>query len=406
MTDQTDQTDQTNQIVQKPKYNLRTLLDDDGCYEVTTAGGIMMPVTLKMLKMLTATPKETREPTKAELLMFANLVLEHHLNPYTKECWLVPLGKGQHVKYEPIVSAQAKLRMARSCKDYRGFRQGWITQDGTRHKAGIDSTALPADIIGIWGQFLRDGQEPLYQETFLHEYKKSENPYSSWGKLPLTMLQKVNRDHGHRLLYPEMFDGLYTENEIAQAPDAAYECRTPKRGDRKPAEDVAVSDTVPEAGQSEPDANLLVHTMVDGLIAKFRQTLADQFHIDLPEMELPHSFMKFCCGMCGGLPEDYAKPATFTTEICQAINKGLDNNELVGNFVSNLYDQICGEDTLPDEPDVSKLDDQPIEFICAECKTELAEDNGHGICPECGANSVGPCERKEAMDGRDNTTGR
>ncbi len=393
--------------VQEPKYNLKTLLDDDGCYEVTTRGGVAMPVTLKMLSMLTTVPKDGRPPNNTELLMFANLVLEHKLNPYTRECWLVPMGKGQYAKYEPIVSAQAKLRMARSCKDYRGFRQGWITQDGMRHPGGTESRALPDDIIGVWGEFFREGQQPLYQETFISEFQKSTSEYSSWGKLRLTMTQKVNRDHGHRLLYPEMFDGLYTENEIARAPDAAYECTTAKRGDRKPAENVMVSD--PQAGsetQSEPAAppeppvadNRLVHAMVEGLMVKFRER-TEAYHIKIPTEDLPQHFRDFCCGMSGGLPEDYTNPDAFTTEICQAINKGLDDGGLCNVFFSELREQLITDDPPPEEPDPSVLDDMPIQFICVECKTQLAEDKGHGICPECGANSVQPYEGEEAADG-------
>ena len=132
--------------------------------------------------------KGTRKPNQAELMMFANMCVEHKANPYLKECWLVHM-RGH---YEPIIAAQVRVRKAQAQTDYDGYTWGWILQDGTRCEPGKASKALAEGIIGVWGEVKRKNVEkPWYHEVFLNEYKTSQKAGSTWGDRPLTMILKV-----------------------------------------------------------------------------------------------------------------------------------------------------------------------------------------------------------------------
>lgn len=210
-------------------YRIRDLLPKEdgtgGEIEFLTPGNVRITYTLELLSKLVTVQVKDPPPNTADLMAFGNCCLETGANPYLKEAWLVRMNG----VYTPIISAQFKLRKAHECKGYQGFQQGWITKDGKRHPSGQESTALPANVIGAWGKFHRANEVEYYHETFLSEFVRS-----TWKK-PLTMLLKVNRDHGIRHKFPELLDGMYTENEVpGDYTLPAPVCGTPGRGDAKP----------------------------------------------------------------------------------------------------------------------------------------------------------------------------
>lgn len=362
-----------NPLTTTEPYKLRTLLAEGGSYDITTHGGVELHINLELLNMLVQVKDGNRRPNNAELLMFANMILEHKLNPYMKECWLVEM-KG---RYEPIIAAQAKLRKARACKDYRGFNQGWITKDGNRHPAGRESKALPAEIIGVWGEFIREGQETLYHETFVEEFKrKNAKDWDIWSTKTLTMIQKVNRDHGHKLMYPELLDGLYTENELAHANLPAPKCKTPRRSDR----DMEVIDVPTVAGTESGPAGAdeaTVRTMAEGCLNKFSEKLNAKIHTEILPEKLVVSFCKFCVEVLGGKQSDYTIPETFTLEKIEQLNQAMDEGSILDSIVADLQSQLECVDAV---------------YKCTNKKCRevgnIVKPNENGNCPYCLADTL------------------
>lgn len=225
----TDEKPQTELV----PIRLRILLEKNGCIEHVTTGGISIPYTIDLVKRMVRQGGFQGTVSDGDALAFISLCIETGANPYMKEAWLVPTQQG----LQPIVSAQYKLSLAHKCIGYRGYTQGWIGGDGIRHKSGTKCTVKQEEIVGVWGIFKRGDEEDLYLETFLSEFKRdTKSGKGNWEKRPLTMLLKVNRDHGIRQKFPELLRGVYTENEtdcVAIRPVGSPVSETPKRADRK-----------------------------------------------------------------------------------------------------------------------------------------------------------------------------
>ena len=191
------------------KYNIKDLLEKDGCIEIITDGGTSIPVTLELLHKLVPrgvdrNKKPVREPTTTELLMYGSLIIDQKLNPYLKECWCYWL-KGA---YTSVVSSMARMRKVQLQPDYEGWKWGWITKNGTRADQG--ATVLFLDIIGAWADVHRKGRLPWHHEIFVAEYSGT---FGQWKERQFTMFSKVLRDQAHRLAYSDIMGNLSTENE-------------------------------------------------------------------------------------------------------------------------------------------------------------------------------------------------
>ncbi len=106
-------------------------------------------------------------------------------------------------------------------EDYKGFEWGWIMEGGQRQESGTATTAMPANIVGVWGKVHREGKDDFYHEIFLAEYGKEIPKAVSMIERPLSVLLNLIRAQCIRLAYPE--DGLIS-NEIFLLP----EIKTPK----------------------------------------------------------------------------------------------------------------------------------------------------------------------------------
>jgi len=101
-------------------------------------------------------------------------------------------------------------------EDYKGFSWGWIMEGGQRQEAGTTTTAMPANIVGVWGKVHREGIDDFHHEIFLTEYDEENPPPISMVERPLSVLLNLIRAQCIRLAYPE--DGLIG-NEILLLPE-------------------------------------------------------------------------------------------------------------------------------------------------------------------------------------------
>lgn len=196
------------------KVSVKQLLTDDGSVSYCTEGNVEIVLTQKILRALIKVPQEAPAPTDAQLLTFAYTCVTQGLNPYLEECWLSWLGRNKG--WTPLVAAQSRVRKAQSQPDYDGYEWGWITKEGMRHPAGLESkVSKPEDIIGAWGSvYRRNRTKPFYHEIFKAEYQKStQRGLGVWDQKTITMLLKVIRDQTHKFAYADKMGNLMTENE-------------------------------------------------------------------------------------------------------------------------------------------------------------------------------------------------
>lgn len=256
-------------------------------YEYVTEANLIVRVALDKLRGLVNVSPGYREPNPVELTEWAGLLIEHQLNPYTGDCWLIPfrLSKDGPVKWTPVIAEKVRLLRASSRTDCEGFEQGWITSDGVRHKQGVECTAKQEEITGIWGRFHRKGRKPYTHETFCNEY--------AGGKMSqtrkLTHIQKVNRDQGFRLAFPEICTNLYTENEMAveSAPAKSLTPEVAPRAERKQLESAVISDSAE-----------VLQEQIKTTFEKFKGALNSPIYLDgkldaVPEEAVWQVFAKF-----------------------------------------------------------------------------------------------------------------
>lgn len=244
--------------IAQPVYRIRDLLDNDntGIIEFRTSGGVMIPISLQLLRGLVKVPQGTPEPTTTDLLLFGNMCVDQRINPYLKEGWLVYIpGQG----WTPVIAAQTRLRKARLQKDYDGYAWGYITDDGVRHPAGVACTVNPkqdSTVIGIWGKLFRKGMQiPFYHETFLAEYARlSERGKGSWDRRLITMILKVNRDQTHKFAYADVMGNLCTEHEMYAMRNGEYENSSDEPCEAQKLLEESTQPTAEHAPEPEPQA--------------------------------------------------------------------------------------------------------------------------------------------------------
>lgn len=237
-------------------YRLKDLAGG-GTLEITTLGNVAIPVSLDLLKRLVRGKPTDREPDTAELVMFANTIIEQKCNPYLNECWLI-LMKG---KYCPVIAAQKRIAKAQSLPSYDGYEWGWIDKEGNRCESGPGCTVKEADIDGVWGRvYFKDRKVPFY-----HEIWKKEYPHQ-FNDRPTTMLMKTARDQVHKYAFANEMGNLCTENEPQDAIEALPkpECDVKSRDlRRKPVESTTVTDLTGSNIAKPADAKPLVEESIE-----------------------------------------------------------------------------------------------------------------------------------------------
>jgi hypothetical protein len=140
-----------------------------------------------------------------------------------------------------------------------------------------------------------------------------------WQQYPKRMLQMRARSLNLRDVFPDAFGGATIAEEYMGAPEPAYEPDTPRRADRKPAEDVTVSDV----------ANTCEKTLIAGLFRK----LTEKGYA--PTVD---SFAELSAKVCGADAENYLtfegdelNPSAYNNEKLTAISQAIEEMPEVAN---------------------------------------------------------------------------
>jgi phage recombination protein Bet len=154
--------------------------------------------------------------TAQEFMYFANICRARKLNPLTKDCYLIKYGSDPAAI---VTSVDFYRKRARIQKDCRGWKKGCIVmgKDGVRDSFGLvqdDET-----LLGGWFEATPEGWNvPFRLEVNLKGYVKKTNEGKEtkfWNKENQpSMIAKVAEAQGLRTLWPDQFQGIYTEDEI------------------------------------------------------------------------------------------------------------------------------------------------------------------------------------------------
>nr|DAH89449.1 MAG TPA: RecT protein [Caudoviricetes sp.] len=180
-----------------------------------------------------------KEATVAECRIFLETCKQYHLNPFTKEAYLIHYDNKNGDSASTIVLGKTcYMKMAEMHPQYDGFEAGIIVIDETAgeliHREG--SIVYQGEtLVGGWAKtYRKDRSRPFYEEVNFSEYDTKK---SLWVTKPATMIRKVALVHTLREAFPATFGGLIDESEVPV--DAEAEFR------ELSAEEAAAAGTVP-----------------------------------------------------------------------------------------------------------------------------------------------------------------
>ena len=148
--------------------------------------------------------------TDSELALCVELCNRQHLNPFTKEVYLVKYGSAPA---SIITSYQVFNRRANRQPNYGGIV---VLRDGevVKKKGSAVYKMIGEQLIGGWAEVaFTDGKKPAYVELALTDYSTGK---SNWAKMPGVMIEKCAKAGAWRLAYPDEFGGMYTGEEMDQ----------------------------------------------------------------------------------------------------------------------------------------------------------------------------------------------
>ena len=152
--------------------------------------------------------------TESELALCVELCNRQHLNPFTKEVYLVKYG---NAPASIITSYQVLNRRANRQPNYGGIDSGVVVLlDGkvVKKKGSAVYKMIGEQLIGGWAEVaFTDGKIPAYAELALTDYSTGK---SNWSKMPGVMIEKCAKAAAWRLAYPDEFGGMYTGEEMDQ----------------------------------------------------------------------------------------------------------------------------------------------------------------------------------------------
>lgn len=180
-----------------------------------------------------------KEATIAECRIFLETCKQYHLNPFTKEAYLIHYdNKNGDTASAIVLGKTCYMKMAEAHPQYDGFEAGVIVMDEAAgeliHREG--SIVYQGEtLVGGWAKtYRKDRSRPFYEEVNFSEYDTKK---SLWVTKPATMIRKVALVHTLREAFPATFGGLIDESEVPVDAEADFR--------ELSAEEAAAAGTVP-----------------------------------------------------------------------------------------------------------------------------------------------------------------
>ena len=164
------------------------------------------------------------EATDAECKIFLETCKQYHLNPFTKEAYLIHYdNKNDDTASTIVLGKNCYMQMAERNPNFDGFEAGVIVltadgqllnREGSIVYDGDGSGTLMGGetLLGGWAKVYRkDRTRASYEEVKLSEYDTGK---SLWSGKKATMIRKVALVHALREAFPSTFGALYDESEV------------------------------------------------------------------------------------------------------------------------------------------------------------------------------------------------
>lgn len=154
--------------------------------------------------------------TDAECKIFLETCKQYHLNPFTKEAYLIHYdNKNDDTASTIVLGKNCYMQMAERNPNFDGFEAGVIVLDTAAgeliHREG--SIVFDGEeLLGGWAKVYRkDRTRASHEEVKLSEYDTGK---SLWSGKKATMIRKVALVHALREAFPSTFGALYDESEV------------------------------------------------------------------------------------------------------------------------------------------------------------------------------------------------
>ena len=167
--------------------------------------------------------------TNTECKIFLETCKQYHLNPFTKEAYLIHYdNKNESAASTIVLGKNCYMQMAERNPNFDGFEAGVIvlTADGqllNREGSIVYDGNGGETLLGGWAKVYRkDRTRASYEEVKLSEYDTGK---SLWNGKKATMIRKVALVHALREAFPSTFGALYDESEVSVHVDAESTAR-------------------------------------------------------------------------------------------------------------------------------------------------------------------------------------
>ena len=207
------------------------------------------------------------QATDAECKIFLETCKQYHLNPFTKEAYLIHYdNKNESAASTIVLGKNCYLQMAERHPAYDGFEAGVIvltTEGQLLNREG--SIVYDGDggetLLGGWANVYRkDRTRSSYEEVKLSEYDTGK---SLWNGKKATMIRKVALVHAMREAFPSTFGALYDESEMRvdaestarEVPPEELPVLDPFAGSHRHRKTAGTLIPAPEAPAEEPPAD-------------------------------------------------------------------------------------------------------------------------------------------------------
>lgn len=165
-----------------------------------------------------------KEATIAECRIFLETCKQYHLNPFTKEAYLIHYdNKNGDTASTIVLGKTCYMKMAEAHPQYDGFEAGvivFVPEVGELiHREG-SIIYNGEELVGGWAKtYRKDRSRPFYEEVNFSEYDTKK---SLWVTKPATMIRKVALVHTLREAFPATFGGLIDESEVPVEAEADF----------------------------------------------------------------------------------------------------------------------------------------------------------------------------------------
>lgn len=165
-----------------------------------------------------------KEATIAECRIFLETCKQYHLNPFTKEAYLIHYdNKNGDTASTIVLGKTCYMKMAEAHPQYDGFEAGvivFVPEVGELiHREG-SIIYNGEELVGGWAKtYRKDRSRPFYEEVNFSEYDTKK---SLWVTKPATMIRKVALVHTLREAFPATFGSLIDESEVPVEAEADF----------------------------------------------------------------------------------------------------------------------------------------------------------------------------------------